>query len=92
MDRTSAQPQVNLSLLNSNPSKFQPQEIKKIERGWGGRGGGVRSKIHITQRRQSKYLKIYLCDCLRSVPPRQTREGRPLLTVETGEWGLKEYK
>jgi hypothetical protein len=27
-----------------------------------------------------------------NIVTRETREGWPLLTVEVGEWGLKEYK
>ncbi len=42
----------------------------------------MRSK-NTYHRRQSKYLKIYLFDCLWSVQPRETREGWLLLTVET---------
>jgi hypothetical protein len=44
---------------------------------------GRDQRIHISQRRQYKFLKIYLFHCLRSVPPRETREGWLLLTCET---------
>jgi hypothetical protein len=45
MDRTSAQPQVNLSLLRSNSLKFQPLDCGE---GWG--GGGVHWSSHHLQR------------------------------------------